>query len=326
MRQQSQKAFPRDNTDRLEIVLVYPSSLSRYGLTVKFGKALGATLAKMFENNRLSAYNLRRLTQGETMTKRYLEMQTRKTKQNKGRVHAIYQETGGNDAETLARLFEDATIRHENGLLGRIDALLAATRQQWFPWFRTALDVSGLQEVREAGDRGFRAEFQDPWACSRDQIGHFLTALGLTLYPEQVNLRQLGLPLRRLVGAPKEMSDLEVALRLMIGHEKEPDPYFADPLVLFKVRRQFSSATSDDVAAFRRALAALGTAPVADLEAARRKLDAIEVGEDRGNSWQDLLLSLMGWHMTVRIQEGDITDGTMAAAWIRSNLEAPEDK
>ena len=113
------------------------------------------------------------------------------SKNNLQRIRAIRHELGGNDAEALARMFTDPDIADDGSLAGRVGAILRATEHHWFPRVHTFMDVPGLYEVRGASDHGFRAEFQDPWGCSRDQIGHFLTALGLVLHPESLQVRRL---------------------------------------------------------------------------------------------------------------------------------------
>ena len=242
------------------------------------------------------------------------------SKNNLQRIRAIRHELGGNDAEALARMFIDLDIEDDGSLAGRVDAILRATEHHWFPRVHTFMDVPGLYEVRGASDQGFRAEFQDPWGCSRDQVGHFLTALGLVLHPESLQVRRLGCRLRDLAGVPKEMTDGDAVLRLIIGHEKRPDPFFGDPLILAKVRRQFASVTHEDLAAFRRAMDALGSGSVADLAAAEEELSSIDAGSGRGNSVQDLRLSLMGVYVAERIRESDFADGHQVAAWISRNL------
>ena len=67
-------------------------------------------------------------------------------------------------------------------MLGRLDALLDAAAHRWVPGVHTWFDVPGLFELPGFGDRGFRPELQDPWAVTREQIGHLLTALAMAMY------------------------------------------------------------------------------------------------------------------------------------------------
>jgi hypothetical protein len=242
---------------------------------------------------------------------------------NLRRIRRIREEAVGDDAEALARVFEDARIRDDGTLAGRIRAVLAATEHRWVPGVHTPLDVPGLYEVKGFGDDGFRPELRDPWPGSRDQVGHFLTALALALRPELVRARRFGVRARDWAGAPKGMSDEEVGLRLIIGHEKEPDPGRFDPLMLLKVRRQFASATGADVAAFRRALAVQGPGVGLDLATASEHLSAIAVGSGVGNSNQDMLLSLAGYRLAQLVTTRRLRTGAEVARWVRDRLAVP---
>jgi hypothetical protein len=242
---------------------------------------------------------------------------------NLRRIHRLRVEARGDDAETLARMFEDDAIVDDSTLWGRLAAVLAATEHRWVPGIHTPLDVTGLYELRGFSDVGFRREFRDPWPLSRDQDGHLLTALALALHPDLVARRRFGLRVRDLAGAARDMTDEEVALRLIIGHEKAPDPRATEPLILVKVRRQFRTATAGDVSAFREALTALGEAIDLDLERTRPCVAAIAVGTGRGNSIQDLMLSLAAYHLAALLQRRIIADRAALAAWLRKNLAAP---
>jgi RHS repeat-associated protein len=73
--------------------------------------------------------------------------------------------------------------------------------------------------------RGFRTEIRDP-VPTNNQVGHALSALALALLPETVNER---VPytgrrtLRSLVETDRSVTDDEVAMRIVIGHELFPD-------------------------------------------------------------------------------------------------------
>lgn len=135
------------------------------------------------------------------------------------------------DLDTLARLFEDDRIEDDGTVAGRATALFEATERALIPGLQTALPFSdsGFAGNRDRGGAGFR----DPWPSSRNQVGHFLTAVRLSLAPDVVHqsIPILG-SIRAIVGAPREMGDSEVALRLTIGHEKAPDPRDALPAAL----------------------------------------------------------------------------------------------
>ena len=127
------------------------------------------------------------------------------------------------DLEALALLFEDDSIVDDGTVAGRLDALLRATERRSMPGLQTAIPFgdTGFAGERRPGGAGLR----DPWPASRNQVGHFLTAVGLQVAPEVVSrpVPVLG-SIRHILGAPAAMSDREVALRLTIGHEKVPDP------------------------------------------------------------------------------------------------------
>ena len=148
---------------------------------------------------------------------------------NRRRIRAIAA-TAKSDLDALARLFEDDCIQDDGTPAGRVDALLAATERRLIPGLQTAIFFSdrGFDGDQRRGGAGFR----DPWPSSRNQVGHFLTAVGLQMVPAIVSrpipvLRSI----RAIVGAPAAMEDAEVALRLSIGHEKAPDPREALPAV-----------------------------------------------------------------------------------------------
>jgi len=127
------------------------------------------------------------------------------------------------DLEALALLFEDDGIVDDGTVMGRLGALLRATERRSMPGLQTAIPFgdTGFAGERRPGGAGLR----DPWPASRNQVGHFLTAVGLQVAPEVVSrpLPVLG-SIRHILGAPAARSDSEVALRLTIEHERVPDP------------------------------------------------------------------------------------------------------
>ena len=138
------------------------------------------------------------------------------------RIMAIRAEADFDDAEALARLFEDRGLRDDGTPSRRLQTILAAT-ERWM--------IKGLQTGLPFLDHGFRGDrqrrgsgFRDPWPSSRNQVGHFLTAVGLGFRPALVSEPVAGLPLRFLLGAEGSLSDEQVAKRLIVGHELWPDP------------------------------------------------------------------------------------------------------
>jgi hypothetical protein len=146
---------------------------------------------------------------------------------DQSRMVAIRSEVEGNDAEALARFFDDGGIGGGESAAGRLGAVLAATERGVIPGLHTGLPFR---------DVGFRGEptrggpgLRDPWpnTGSVNQVGHFLTAVGLGFRPEKMGQPILGLPMRLWLGAGKGLSDEQVALRLTIGHELAGDPGLA---------------------------------------------------------------------------------------------------
>lgn len=280
---------------------------------------------------------------------------------NKQRIQAIKADAGS-DMEALARMFEDDLIIDDGTVPSRITALMGATEHMMIP---------GLQTGIEFGDTGFTGDqtpggagFRDPHPSSRNQVGHFLTAVGLQFSPGVVS-RQIPYfgTIRGMVGAPAAMSDAEVALRLTIGHEKSPDPngtmaavdvavtWLIEELgpapegetdeqrdqrigravtaeiqrqineIIAAFRAQFQATTDADIAAWNEALNALGNGPEAKMADAEAPLNRISINPaGRGNSIQDLRLSLMGWKLSQLIASGDLASGAAVATWIRTNL------
>ena len=283
---------------------------------------------------------------------------------NRKRIGVIKSEAG-TDLEALARIFEDDKIVDDGSIASRLQAILAATEHLLIP---------GLQTGIKFGDTGFAGDqtkggtgFRDPHSSSRNQVGHFLTAVGLQFSPAVVSRR---IPyfgnIRSMVQAPASMSDADVALRLTIGHEKIPDPngtmaaikilltgliehWFLGPeketeeqrnervgkaildetqrqinKIIAAFRTQFQAATDADVQAWNDALAALGTGNTLNMGAAEAPLSRISINPSgRGNSIQDLRLSLVGWRLGQLITSGYFGDRAAVARWIRTNLGAP---
>ena len=88
-------------------------------------------------------------------------------------------------------------------------------------------------------------------------------------------------------------------------------------------RAQFLATTDDDIAAWRQAIAALGSTDVLDMAAAEAHLRRIAIDPSkRGNSIQDLRLSLVGWQLGELLQRNHFPDRAAVGAWIRHNLGA----
>lgn len=264
---------------------------------------------------------------------------------NQERIINLRSSAGFNDAEALARMFEDKEIADDGTLRGRLKAILDATESKIVPGLQTGIE---FQDVGFKGDRNHGGKgFKDPHPSSRNQVGHFLTAVGLAFHPETVSRLVLGAPMRYHIGIPASLSDHDVAIRLTIGHELSPDPNVpiagvigaltipgAGPLIgggiasYYEIwssyRSQFFSVKPEDVLAFNAALKALGTSLILNMDAADVALIPIFVKirvQERGNSYQDLRLSLVGWYLGEAILQGRFTSGIQVAEWVRKNLK-----
>jgi len=227
----------------------------------------------------------------------------------------------------------------------RMQRILKATEHWAVPGLKTGGIVDGWH------DEGFGGLFKDPHESSDNQVGHFLTAVNLGLHPDFVSkpnekvistwsmLRGITptvvpLPLvtniRDMLAVPASVSDEEVAIRLMVGHEKTPDLSITEPLAFWT---QYNAATNEDVQTFKQANAALGENPKelklgAALEILKPKENedgtttgGIAVNSDqKGNSYQDLLLSLAGWRLGGDIRRGKFNARQDVADWIQTNL------
>ena len=194
--------------------------------------------------------------------------------------------------EALARMLTDGQLLDDGTVPGRVWAILQASQHRLVPGLHTGL-VIGLT--------GFRPEYQDPWKSSADQVGHFLTAVRLAF-----NSHFLANPIFPLILG--SLGDKDVPLRLMIGHEKWADPAEIDKLdvrvilnVLSCFRKQYQSATNQDVANFRAG-----------------RLEAISIGNGLGNSMADLHLSYQGWLFGQQVRQ--FSNKAEAANWVRHTL------
>src|SRR5437660_360784 len=209
---------------------------------------------------------------------------------NRARITAI-REDSLHDAEALASIFNDGVIIDDGSVAGRLRAILEATESRVVPGLQTGIEFhdNGFRGDRNPGGQGFK----DPHLSSNNQVGHFLTAVGLSFNPTKLTERFFFQSLRDWLGIPVSMTDNEAALRLVIGHELAPDPTMsgiakasapgaatgpavggiagsvagtiaggavgAGTVILNGFRTQFQQTTDDDLTAFRNALDALGS-------------------------------------------------------------------
>ena len=220
-------------------------------------------------------------------------------------------------AEALAQMFDSPEIDDylfwggEPTGVDRLITILDATADSLVP---------GNQFYIKFGHSGFRKEFRDPWEHSRNQVGHFLTAVGLSFNSGKVSYSVGWRRIRDWVGAPPAWSDEEVAIRLCIGHEKVADPS-SKRAVLRTFRAQFAATTAADIQAFKRAGGILGSGNRLLLHAALTALKLIRVNDALpGNSYADLLLTLYGWRLGKMVGNEEFQTAAGIAAWIRENI------
>ena len=262
---------------------------------------------------------------------------------NQALMWQIYQETGRNDLETLAASFEDSRFIDDGTVGGRLEAILIADAHPIVP---------GLEGAHPFSDVGFRGDhnpggsgFRDPHSSSRDQIGHFLTGVGLGYDPSRVsrviqvmNIGEIGVPtgirVRDLLGAAADRTDEDVAFGLMVGHELAPDPLDSEGrlTMIQGFRAQFSRATPDYINAFQEAARiamngvsdrapSRGTPERLNIEAAETSLRRIPLHyEWRGNSIQDLRLTTMAFSLGRLIRSGYFQEGHQISQWLQVNL------
>ncbi len=222
-----------------------------------------------------------------------MKMRWGRTARNRARL-LIIRDTAPTALEALARMFVDEAIQDDGTVPGRLRAILKATERWRAPGLHTALPF---------GMDGFRAEFEDPWEESKNQVGHFLTAVRMAF-----DDRFLSLPIYPLLLGG--FRDQNRALRLIIGHEKHPDPEEPTSVhprnilnAILGFRSQYRSASDEDIELFLAG-----------------RLEVISIGDGLGNSLADLRLSHKGWQFGKLIASGQIFSRESAADWIRREL------
>lgn len=87
------------------------------------------------------------------------------------------------------------------------------------------------------------------------------------------------------------------------------------------IKKLRDSAGTDDVAVFRSAVLGLGTSRPLNMASAKSTIRAIAVTTtNRGNSYEDLLLSVYGWRLGQDIKAGLPPSNADNADWVRKNL------
>ncbi len=221
------------------------------------------------------------------------------------------------DLEFLAQLFENNDISDTGGgneVQSRLQTILKAS---------TDGDNNGVTHF--AGiftgclDRGFRDEFQDPWPTSRNQVGHFITAVDMGFRPAQTYaLGQAKVPDFLKAQMDTSVARMEaVCVCLIIGHEQVTDDTLASNLYQAIKGIALPRAV---VRQFFRALETVKQSPDRDVGTSRAALAGITIGTGVGNSIQDLHLSLYGFKLGKMIRQELVTCRDDVALWIRTDL------
>ncbi|MGB9873194.1 MAG: RHS repeat-associated core domain-containing protein, partial [Anaerolineae bacterium] len=198
------------------------------------------------------------------------------------------------DVDALVEMFRTDQLRGAT-VRERFTVILDHTRL--FP---------GLYTAGEFGEAGLNTEFQDGylyeryWGGETRQIGHFLTAAAFGYRASQYSDPQ------------------EFLTRLAVGHEIVGDQ--GAPVSWI---RQFIAATPEARNLFRQAIEA-DTAGKYELrdEYLRQilMLNSASLANRRGNSLEDLRLTVRGWRFGQMIASGQFASLEEAAQWLDDNL------
>ncbi|QQR91106.1 MAG: hypothetical protein IPJ88_05065 [Myxococcales bacterium] len=245
--------------------------------------------------------------------------------------------------EALARLFDHPTLSRWLRFVGdtpesRLDFVLDITAG------RPGWDIPGVHYAIEFGTDDIAEAFNDTWlyddlwdAGGADfayrQIGHFLTGVHFAFDPSLAK----NLALRTLLPIPNNEDPETTVLRLMVGHEKIPDPgdvSFAQKIGSYI--EQYKSASAEDIEAFERALdydtenqgSERDTELLKILASAgytSEECNRIDCATDpclcdwkHGNSLEDLRLDIKAYRFVRELSL--FSDTQEAADWIREEL------
>ena len=266
---------------------------------------------------------------------------------DQSRFRQVFNEINASDREhaharTLIQAFRDSQISGQSAR-ERFTAILSLTSDSVaFPrhFEDYTIRQTGTQSgTNESGDRGFRRQFRDsvqyfPNAAGRDvpmhlpssdQMGHFLTAadIGFTIQENKNYIQRQSAENARFAAEHPYRSfirdiffgnaDVDTRLNLemmnnqyesaMVGHELIADDAFSGSGVTPTLLSPLM-ASPEDVANFERG-----------------RLDLINVDESKkGNSYQDLLLSWVGYKFGVHMANNRFTSREEAARWLQMML------
>jgi len=229
---------------------------------------------------------------------------------------------GPNYPELLARLFEDDHIDEYSLIPGpnrkgfkpseaskRLTTILSASRNK--PGQHFAGIFTGWSDL------GFKADFKDPHPHSRNQCGHFMTAVHLSFAPA---ILYRASALTHLHDLGSSSANRRAARRLAVGHEFVTDGVFMHPHMAYLKGYWHESTFKRAVSAMhqQRRSSATGWANVA---AAKQILKDLPIDEKKaGNSHADMLLTAVGWYFGELIAAGQITQRDAAGAFVRDTL------
>ncbi|GAB1471724.1 hypothetical protein MASR2M66_26020 [Chloroflexota bacterium] len=181
-----------------------------------------------------------------------------------------------NSVEDLANLFISDSLTGDSPQ-ERLNAILNGTRNGTGLYFSETFD-----------DKGFKMEFKDPNAGSRNQVGHFLSAASLAN-------KTYGNPVAEYA-----------ALSLIIDHEMYPDPTNINFAAFLK---QGWSGLSNNL--HQHFLTG---------EEENFKIIMTASKNGNGNSIEDLRLSYQGWIFGRSVKNGTIKTRDDAGKWITLHL------
>ena len=199
------------------------------------------------------------------------------------------------DADALIEWFRTEQLSG-NTVQQRLETILEQTRL-----------IPGLYTAGGFGETGLQEQFQDGylyeqyWGGETRQVGHFLTAAAL-------GYRSHNRP------------DLEAALmRFSVGHEMVGDQGAPISWVF-----QFLAANSEALNLFQQAV----EADAAGHYIWRDEYLMAILGDERldgrkGNSLEDLCLTVRGWRFGLMIASGELATREDAAAWLEEYIRSP---
>jgi RHS repeat-associated protein len=198
------------------------------------------------------------------------------------------------DADALIECFRTDQLGGET-VQQRLETILEQTRL-----------IPGLYTAGGFGETGFQKQLQDGylyeqyWGGETNQVGHFLTGVELAYYSRYPGLET---PL----------------LRFSVGHEMVGDQ--GAPISwLF----QYLAANSEALNLFQQAVEADATGHYALRDEYLMAILGDEPLDSRkGNSLEDLVLTVRGWRFGLMIASGELATREDAAAWLEEYIKTP---